>query len=243
MLRVAAAADLHCRPGKEERVNAMLCQVAEQADLLLLAGDLTDTGMPAEANVLVEVLSACPIPIVAVLGNHDFHHHQQADLQQVLSRRGVTLLDGDGWTFEHAGVRLGVAGAVGFGGGFRPYHLTAFGEEEWKTLHEKTTTECRKLDRALSAVRGADYVIAMLHYSPTVTTMGDEPAALYPYLGSSELGDTLERHAVHFAVHGHAHLGQPKGQTAGGVAVYNVALSVIIEPRVWKLAPRVSPDA
>ncbi|MBX6342168.1 MAG: hypothetical protein IRY97_06900 [Thermomicrobiaceae bacterium] len=127
---------------------------------------------------------------------------------------------------------------MGFGGGFRPYNATPFGEPEWKHLYEKITEEAMKLDHALAAVRDADYIVGVTHYSPTVDTMGDEPAALHPYLGSSELGDVLERHQVIFAVHGHAHRGRCQGCTQNGVAVYNVAMPIVGRPLVWRFEPR-----
>ena len=235
MIRLAAVADLHVHAAGEQALREMLDMVQSEADVLVVAGDLTDTGLESEARVLASALDDVTIPVVGVLGNHDFHHEQQVAIQQVLDEHGMILLDGEGWTFEHDGLRLGLAGCVGFGGGFRPYNLTSFGEPEWKYLYQKVVEESRKLERALAAVHDADHIIAITHYSPTVETMGDEPEALYSYLGSSELGDALERHRVLFALHGHAHRGFVQGLTMSGVPVFNVSLPVVQQPVVWEI--------
>lgn len=234
MLRLGAVADVHARPGTEPALTAMFAAAQDQVDILIIAGDLTDTGFTEEAVVLGRVLSALDVPVVAVLGNHDFHHDQAAGIRAALEEHGVTILDGEGVVIEQNGVRLGIGGCVGFGGGFRPFSASPFGEPEWKYLYAKIVEESRKLDRGLSAVHGADYVVAVTHYSPTIDTMGDEPEALHPYLGSSELGDALDRHKPMFAVHGHAHRGRLEGCTAEGVPVFNVAMTIVEQPLVWR---------
>ncbi|HUZ02904.1 MAG TPA: metallophosphoesterase [Thermomicrobiaceae bacterium] len=239
MIRLAAIADIHARPGGESTLREMLERAQANADVLVIAGDLTDSGLEEEARVLAAVIDAgIALPIVAVLGNHDFHHNQNAGIHRVLSECGVAVLDGDCWTCEHGGVRLGIGGCVGFGGGFRPYNLEAFGEPEWKTLYDKIVEEGRKLDRALAGVHDADYIVAVTHYSPTVDTMGDEPPALHPYLGSSELGEAIERHDVLFAIHGHAHRGRREGCTDRGTPVFNVSMPIVTQPLIWSLEPR-----
>lgn len=238
MVRLAAIADIHARPGGEDGLAKLFVRAEAEADVLVIAGDLTDSGLEDEARVLAEMLDDVRIPVVAVLGNHDFHHDQQLGIKQVLEEHGMVILDGDGWIYEHEGIRLGIAGCVGFGGGFRPYNLASFGEPEWKQFYNKVVEESRKLDRGLSAVRDADYIVAVTHYSPAVDTMGDEPEALYPYLGSSELGDAMERHEVLFAVHGHAHRGRLEGCTDNGIPVFNVAMHVVEGPMVWRFDPR-----
>jgi predicted MPP superfamily phosphohydrolase len=42
------------------------------ADILLLCGDLVDYGLPEEAAILAKELNNLKIPILAVLGNHEF---------------------------------------------------------------------------------------------------------------------------------------------------------------------------
>ena len=238
MIRLAAIGDIHTRKGTEAELRKLFDFVREEADRLLLAGDLTDSGVADEARVLASLLDCEHLPVVAVLGNHDCHHNQQEIIQEILEACGVVVLDGDGWVFERAGVRLGLAGCIGFGGGFRPYNLEPFGETAWKVLYDKVIEESRKLDRGLTAVAGCDYRVALTHYSPTADTMGDEPPALHPYLGSSELGQALERHQVLFAVHGHAHRGRSEGCTDQGIPVYNVALPVVRRPVIWRFDPR-----
>lgn len=238
MIRLAAIGDIHTRKGVEAELRELFQFVQSEADLLLLAGDLTDSGVADEAHVLASLLDCDALPVVAVLGNHDHHHNQQDAIREILEESGVVVLDGDGWVFERSGVRIGLAGCIGFGGGFRPFNLEPFGESAWKALYDKVIEESRKLDRGLSAVKDCDYLVALTHYSPTVDTMGDEPAALHPYLGSSELGQALERHQVLFAVHGHAHRGRAEGCTDRGIPVYNVALPVVGRPLVWRFDPR-----
>lgn len=233
MVRIGAIADIHAHAGNEPALRGLFERAQADADLLIVAGDLTDTGLEDEAKLLAKVHEEYDIPMAVVLGNHDFHHDQQVGIRKALEKRGIVVLDGEGWTFEHNGVKVGVAGSVGFGGGFRPYGASPFGEPEWKYLYAKIVEETRKLDRGLAAVSGADHIIAMTHYSPTADTMGDEPEALHPYLGSSELGDAIERHNVLLAVHGHAHRGRLEGCTTNGIPVFNVAVPIVDCPVVW----------
>lgn len=237
MVRLGAIADIHARPGAEAALTGLFERAQAETDVLVIAGDLTDSGLADEARALAGVLEHFDLPVVAVLGNHDYHHDQQVEIRQILEEAGMHMLDGEGWVFEHDGVRIGIAGCIGFGGGFRPYSLAPFGEPEWKQLYAKVVEESRKLDRALSAVAHSDYVVAVTHYSPTEDTMGNEPAALHPYLGSSELGDTLERYEVLLAVHGHAHRGRLEGCTSNGIPVFNVAMPIVDCPVVWHFEP------
>lgn len=236
-MHLAAIADIHARPGGETALRSIVERASAAADLLVIAGDLTESGQVDEARVLADVIGEIGLPVVTVLGNHDFHHNQAVGIRAVLEERGIVVLDGEGWIYEHDGIRLGIGGCVGFGGGFRPFNLEPFGEPEWKHLYEKLVEESRKLDRALAAVRHADYVVAVTHYSPTVDTMGDEPPDLHAYLGSSELGDAIERNQALFAIHGHAHRGRRDGCTDNGVPVFNVAMPVVDCPVVWRLDP------
>lgn len=237
MVRLAAIGDIHARAGAEETLRGVFQRAQDEADLLLIAGDLTDAGLEEDARRLGRVIDEFDIPIFAVLGNHDFHQGQQNAIRRIVEKHGVHILDGEGVVFEQDGVRLGIAGAVGFGGGFRPYNLTPFGEGEWKQLHGKIVEETRKLDRAFAAVSGADYLIGLTHYAPTAETMGEEPEQLFPYLGSSELGDALERYNAFLGVHGHAHRGRLEGCTANGVPVFNVAMPIVDCPVVWEFKP------
>jgi len=240
MLRLGAIADIHARIGGEHDLESLFRHAEENVDILVIAGDLTDGGFEEEARIVGRIVERIAIPVVGVLGNHDYHQNQDIAIRRLLEDHGMTILDGSGWIFERNGVRLGIGGTVGFGGGFRPYNAVPFGELEWKYLYHKVMEESTKLERGLSEVHGADYVIGVTHYSPTVETMGDEPEQLYPYLGSSDLGDALERNRVLFAIHGHAHRGKREGRTANGTKVYNVAMPIIHRPLIWELKPPVS---
>jgi Icc-related predicted phosphoesterase len=237
MVRLAAIGDIHAHAGAEPVLRQVFTRAREEADLLLIAGDLTEIGLQEQAEFPGDLLAEFEVPTYAVLGNHDFHHDQQVAIRQILERHGVCILDGDGVIVEQGGVRIGIAGAVGFGGGFRPFNLTPFGEPEWKHFYGKIVEETRKLDRAFAAISGADYLIGLMHYGPTPDTMGDEPADIHPFLGSSELGDALERFKAFMGIHGHAHRGRLEGCTANGIPVFNVAMPIIDCPVVWELRP------
>jgi Icc-related predicted phosphoesterase len=238
MIRLGAIADIHARSGREHELQAMFAYAEAHADILVIAGDLTDTGQEDDARVLGHILDTVSIPVVGVLGNHDFNRNREAGIRRILEEHGMKILDGHGWTFEHGGVRLGIAGAPGFGGGFRPYNVVPFGEVGWKDFYEKIMEETAKFDRALLDVHEADYVIGVTHYSPCIETMGHEPEQLYMFLGSSELGDALERHRAFLGIHGHAHRGQFEGHTPNGIPVFNVAMPIIGRPLIWKLSHR-----
>src|SRR4051794_16348159 len=90
-----------------------LSRVDEAADVLLLAGDLTRVGTPEEADVLADELQAVHVPVVAVLGNHDYESDAQDQVVGVLSSRGVTMLDGDAVVVDTGVGTLGVAGVKG----------------------------------------------------------------------------------------------------------------------------------
>ena len=238
MIRLGAIADIHARAGREHELQAMFAYANAHADILVIAGDLTDTGHEDDAQVLGRILDTVSIPVVGVLGNHDFNRSREAGIRRILEEHGMSILDGTGRIFEHGGVRLGIAGAVGFGGGFRPYNVVPFGEWAWKDFYQKVIEETVKFDRALLEVRDADYVIGVSHYSPSIETMGHEPEQLYMFLGSSELGDALERHRAFLGIHGHAHRGQYEGRTPNGIPVFNVAMPLIGRPLIWKFSHR-----
>jgi Icc-related predicted phosphoesterase len=226
-VRVAAIGDLHVR-GQED-LNAIpgLANLSDNADLLLVAGDLTENGRLLEAEVAGELLAAARLPVVAVLGNHDLRSLRRVAFRRVLERSGVEVLDG--CATVHCltnGTRLGVAGTAGSGGGFWPHEgPDAIHTRTLKRLAIRARRECQALERALLSL-DADVRIAMLHFAPTTTTLGREPLAKYWMLGNCELGAVLDRRLPDLVIHGHAHLGTLKGSTLGGVPVRNVALPV-----------------
>ena len=222
VVRVAALADLHCTKSSQGLFQPLLARVSEAADMLLVAGDLTDYGLPEEARVLVKELTALHVPVVAVLGNHDYESGKEGDVRQILADAGVVVLDGD--ACEVHGV--GVAGIKGFGGGFGTRALGPWGEAIYKSFVREALDEALKLETALARLR-TDRLIALLHYSPIPETVEGEPLEIYPFLGSSRLEEPINRYPVSLVLHGHAHRGQLEGATKSGVPVYNVSMPLL----------------
>ena len=230
LMRVAAIADLHCTKTSQGAFQSLFASVKAAADMLLIAGDLTDYGLPEEAQVLARELSALRIPVAAVLGNHDVESGKEAEVRQVLTDAGVVMLDGD--ACEMRGV--GIAGVKGFGGGFGTHALAPWGERGIKQFVREAVEEALKLEKALARLR-TERLIALLHYSPIQQTVDGEPLEIYPFLGSSRLEEPINRYPVSLVFHGHAHKGQAEGTTTGGVPVYNVSMSLLA--RVWPDRP------
>jgi Icc-related predicted phosphoesterase len=226
VIRVAAVGDVHVGTDSGGRLRAGLAGLPEQADLLLLAGDLTHRGRPEEARVLVEELRGLGVPTVAVLGNHDYHSDRQDEVAAVLTEGGIGVLEGDGVVLDLAGGRVGVAGTKGFGGGFAGACASDFGEPEMKAFVAHTRTLASGLERALGAL-AADVRIALLHFSPVQETLEGEPREIHAFLGSYLLAEAIDRAGADLALHGHAHRGSPRGTTPAGVPVRNVAQPVI----------------
>ncbi len=222
VVRVAATGDLHCTKTSQGAFHPLFARVTESADVLLLAGDLTDYGLPDEARILARELSVLRIPVVAVLGNHDVECGKESEVRNILTDAGVVVLDGD--ACEIHGV--GIAGAKGFGGGFGRRALGPWGETIIKQFVREAVDEALKLEAALARLR-TDQIVAMLHYSPIQRTVEGEPLEIYPFCGSSRLEEPIGRYPVSIVVHGHAHRGYPEGTTRMGVPVYNVAMPLL----------------
>jgi uncharacterized protein len=221
-MRIAALADLHFTTAAYEGIKTTLERVREDADLLVLAGDLTNYGKASEMDPLLNVLVRLRLPIVAVLGNHDYESGQHEELMNMMTTEGIKVLDGT--AYERDGV--GFAGTKGFIGGFGRGVLTAFGEPEIKRIVQATIDETLKLERAMSQLRTEKRVV-VLHYAPVVGTVQGEPTEIFPYLGTSRLAEVVDRHGANLIIHGHAHHGGREGKTVGGVPVYNVALHLL----------------
>jgi uncharacterized protein len=221
-MRIAATADLHFSPQSYDRIREQMGRVRDEADILLLAGDLTNYGRPAEMESLLNAMVRLRIPIVAVLGNHDYESGQQEELMKMMTAEGIKVLDGTG--YERDGV--GFAGTKGFLGGFGRGILTAFGEPEVKAFVQAGIDEALKLERALAQLRTEKRVI-VVHYAPIGATVKGEPPEIYPYLGSSRLAEVIDRHGADLVVHGHAHHGSPEGKTTAGIPVHNVAMHIL----------------
>lgn len=221
-LRVAAMADIHYRAQASESFADTFAQIADEADVLLLCGDLTDYGLPEEAHVVAKELAMVRIPIAAVLGNHDYQSGHETEVRNILRDAGVHMLDGE--SVEIKGV--GFAGVKGFAGGFGTRTLEPWGETAIKNFVKEALDETLKLELALARLR-TPQKIALLHYSPIQATVEGEPLEIYPFLGSSRLEEPLNRYGVFAAFHGHAHRGALKGQTSSGAPVYNVSASLL----------------
>lgn len=217
-IRFAAVGDLHCRVESAGSLRPLFAQAAEAADALLLCGDLTDYGLPEETHVLAEELTAARIPVVAVLGNHDFESGKPDEVRHILTEAGVRVLDGE--ICEIHGV--GIAGVKGFAGGYGRSALGPWGENAIKQFVNEALHEVLKLESALAKLR-TEQRIAMLHYSPIEATVRGEPTEIFAFLGTSRLEEPLIRYPVTAVCHGHAHRGTPEGKTVNGTPVYNVA--------------------
>lgn len=226
IVRLAALGDLHYgRTSTPGSLQPLFSQINESADVLALCGDLTDYGLAEEARAFVKELQpAVKIPIVAVLGNHDFESNQQSEIAQILKDAGVTVLDGE--TTEIHGI--GFAGIKGFAGGFGRRALGPWGEDIIKKFVREAVDEALKLESALARLRN-EHLVVLLHYSPIQGTVEGEPCDIYPFLGCSRLEDPITRFPVSAVFHGHAHHGAPEGRTRTNVPVYNVSASLMRE--------------
>lgn len=222
-VRLAAIGDVHYTLSSRGMFQAICPYVSEHADILLLCGDIVDDGRAEEARLFVKELTAgIKIPVLAVLGNHEYEAGQVHEVRQIFSDAGIVLLDGE----AHEIHGIGFAGVKGFAGGFGEHALQAWGESTLKRFVHETVEESLKLESALAKLR-TPHRIALLHYAPVKATVEGEPVEIYPFLGSSRLEEPLNRYSVTAVFHGHAHRGQPAGKTGGNIPVYNVAMPVL----------------
>ena len=228
-LRVAAIGDLHVMEDSVAPYRELFAEIAREADVLALCGDLTNFGKTTEAEILAEDIRACSIPVVGVLGNHDYECGVQDQVCAILHEAGMKVLDEQAVEIEG----VGFAGVKGFMGGFGRGELAPFGEPIAKAFFDEALNEARKLENALRSLR-TERSVAVLHYSPTVETLDGEPTEIFQYLGSQRLADAIDRFDhVKAVVHGHAHHGKYEGATPRGVPVYNVA-QFVLKPKFGK---------
>jgi Icc-related predicted phosphoesterase len=217
-MRIAAMGDLHIREDGSASFRELFGEISREADVLVLAGDLTDLGKPKEAELLAQDLKACSIPVVGVLGNHDYECGCQEEVARILRDTGMRLLDGQSTEIDG----VGFVGVKGFAGGFGRRMLGSFGEPAIKQFVTESMNETMRLENAMRTVR-AKRSMVILHYAPITETIESEPLEIYPFLGSSRLAETIDRFQVSAIVHGHAHRGRYEGRTPGGQRVFNVA--------------------
>jgi Icc-related predicted phosphoesterase len=224
-IRVAAAADIHCSEETRAEVAAAFEKVESEADVILLAGDLTTYGLPEQAQVLADIAHGVHVPIVAILGNHDYHSDREGEVVERLTAAGITLLERSSTVLNVNGVSVGVVGAKGFIGGFEGGGIN-FGEPMIRDIYAETTADVEALDRGFSDVAGAAIRIALLHYSPIAETLEGEPRGLWSVLGNERLAVPLATHKPDLVLHGHAHRGRFQG-SIDSIPVFNVAVHVM----------------
>lgn len=223
VVRLAAVGDIHYTKTSHGTLQRLFVHIAESADVLLLCGDIIDYGLPEEALLFVkELAAAVKIPILAVLGNHEYESSKQDEVQRIFVDAGIVMLDGD----AHEVHGIGFAGVKGFAGGFGERALQPWGEETIKRFVHEAVNETLKLESALAKLRTTQRV-AVLHYAPIQATAEGEPAEILAFVGSSRLEEPLNRYPVTAVFHGHAHRGSPEGRTKGNVPVYNVAMPLL----------------
>jgi Icc-related predicted phosphoesterase len=223
-VRIAAAGDVHCAPENRDAVLTAFDAIEGAADAVLLAGDLTTTGEPEQANVLAEACRGMETPVVAVLGNHDLHAGRGDEVVEVLSEAGIQVLDRSHTTLRACGV--GIAGTKGFVGGFRGLGLPDFGESSLRAIYAETTAEVDALGAGLHEIALCPFRIALLHYAPVAETLQGEPAEIWTFLGSDRLAAPVLEHRPDLVLHGHAHAGRLQADL-DGVPVYNVSVPVM----------------
>jgi Icc-related predicted phosphoesterase len=225
-LRVAATGDVHCTARDRARIAAAFETVAAEADLIVIAGDITTTGTAEEAKVLADACRPLEVPVIAVLGNHDWHGGQQQEIAAALGSGSIEVLD-RGWTSRPlAQGDIGIVGTKGFIGGFSGSHLTDFGEPALRAAYAETSEEVQALDAGLRAIANFPYRLVVLHYSPVAETLEGEPPGIWTFLGTDRLAAPILEHEPDLVVHGHAHAGTFEGRI-GGVPVYNVSVPVM----------------
>jgi uncharacterized protein len=225
-VRIAAAGDIHITEANSDAVAHAFAEVDEAADLILLAGDLTTHGEPAQGELLADAIDGIETPIIAVLGNHDWHVNRVPELETILRDAGIHVLDRD-WTIERIGdCEVGIVGIKGHVGGFPGSHLPDFGEPSLRAVYAEATDEVDALDAGLRAIAACPIRIVLMHYAPTTETLAGEPEPIWAFLGTDRLAPPIVEHAPDLVLHGHAHAGTFAGHL-GEVPVFNVSVPVM----------------
>jgi uncharacterized protein len=225
-IRVAAAGDIHCSPETQDRLAAAFARVEGEVDLFLLAGDLTTLGEPEQAEALAVICRRREVPVVAVLGNHDWHGNRVEEIIAALEGAGVSMLNPGTTTYTVDGASVGIVGTKGFVGGFPDSQLPDFGEPILRQVYRDTTAEVEAIATGLEEIAGCDHRIVLLHYAPTMSTLEGEPRVIWAFLGTDRMAPPIGEHKPDVVLHGHAHRGTFEGEI-GEVPVYNVAVEVM----------------
>ena len=229
VVRIAATGDVHLgRAGDKERWAEAFAGLRGRVDLVLLAGDLTTHGEPQQAAMLAAAVRGVEVPVLAVLGNHDWHVNRRDELVAALQEGGIDVLQREHRMLELCGTQIGVAGCKGFGGGFDGAHIPDFGEPLMRAVYAESMLEAQGLDAALRAIALCPFRIALLHYAPITETLKGERSDIWPFLGTDRLAVPLREHHPDLVLHGHAHAGTFQG-ALGEVPVYNVSVPVMGE--------------
>jgi Icc-related predicted phosphoesterase len=225
-IRVAACADVHCSPDRPNPTAEAISKLDGEADVLLLAGDLTTHGRPEEAAVLADACAGLELPVFAVLGNHDWHCDRADEVTGALKAGGIRVLDRSSATETIRGIEVGVAGTKGYVGGFVGSHIPDFGEPSFRRLYAETSDEVAGLERGLREIEACALRLVVLHYAPTTETLEGEAPEIWAFLGTDRLAAPIAEHGPDLVVHGHAHAGRFSGRV-GEVDVFNVSVPVI----------------
>ncbi len=228
-IKIAALGDIHITETSRGTLEPILRKINAEADMLLICGDLTNLGLPAEIDILTQELSICQIPILAVFGNHDYENDLQDELRSKLLEKNILVMEGNEYIFEKGDRKIGFTGVKGFGGGFNPYMWGRFGEKEQKAFYDAIVSEVQNLEIGLNMLQDKelDGQFVLLHFSPIKATVEGDKVELYPFLGSSRLEEVIDRYDVTAVFHGHSHFGTHEGKTAKGIPVFNVALPLM----------------
>jgi Icc-related predicted phosphoesterase len=226
-IRIAAAGDVHFGGDADrERALAAFAALEGRVDLVLLAGDLTTHGEPEEAAVLGEAASTLDVPVLTVLGNHDWHANRVPEVTALLEDAGIQLLDRGHTIRQFQDVEVGIVGAKGHIGGFPGSYLPDFGEPDLRAVYANCTREVEAIEDGLKAVETCPLRIVLLHYAPTTDTLLGEPEPIWAFLGTDRLAGPIVHHQPDLVLHGHAHAGTFEGHL-GDVPVFNVSVPVM----------------
>jgi Icc-related predicted phosphoesterase len=229
-IRIAAAGDVHYgeRDNDPERAAAAFGALAGRVDIVLLAGDLTTHGRPEQAAIVAEACRGLDVPVLTVLGNHDWHSNRSGEVRAALEEGGIVVLERSHRILELCDTELGVVGAKGFVGGFTGTHIPDWGEPSLRAVYREGMDEVQGVEEGLRAVAMCPFRIVLLHYAPTTETLVGERRDIWTFLGTDRLAVPIAEHAPDLVLHGHAHAGTFAGRI-GEVPVYNVSVPVLGE--------------